>query len=274
TSINVNFYLDPSNYYPHGADYRAFSILRSFAGPIALVVALAVVLPAFSGMNAVAAGALCLSVLTVGPRVRETDANLRSAAEQVTAARQAGRADINRAVHAHLMQPVGFLYRTLEQNPDIDRRFFDDVRNINGAIREILALDLSADRDLTWPGVLVGRAEEILDERGMRTHLDVSDDPIGDTDRKVARMVFDEFLMNAVKADAEEARAALLLNEGRWVLSVTDNGTPIDADMWLRPHGGLARLQLLLRHHGGRIELLGPKTVCAAWPATKECDLL
>ncbi|WP_344710920.1 ATP-binding protein [Aeromicrobium flavum] len=269
-SINLGMYLDPSLYFPGTKDNCAFSILRACAGPVALLVACAVALPAFDDEHRLTALALCLALLGVGPRIHETDASFASATDLVLSARRDGRADINAAVHDHLMQPVGHLFRTLEQRPDLDREFFDDVRNLNGAIREVLALDREPEKGLDWPGVLLGRAEEIMGETGMRTELEVGPGSISDMDRRIARLVMDEFLTNAVKAGASEARGYVGLHDGQWTITVSDDGRPIDPETWLRPHGGLSRLLRMLKQHSGRLDIESPKTVTASWRATSQ----
>lgn len=269
-SVNLNIYLTPANYYPRGHDSAAFTRLRSLGGLVAAVVIAAITVPAFTGQYALAALALCSTLLAVQSRIRDTDAMFRTATRLVERARCEGRADINSAIHGHLMRPVGLLYRRLEQNPAIDRSIFDDVRNINGAIREILSLDRYADKDLGWAGLLVGRAEELLTATGMRTELTVGEDTISSTDGRTARIVFDELLTNAVKAGASETRVNLTLDSNCWTMVATDNGEPIADHAWLRPHGGLRRIETLLQEHSGRLEKTDSKTVTVTWRASAQ----
>ncbi|MFD6517115.1 hypothetical protein [Rhodococcus sp. NPDC060176] len=270
-------FVDPAFYNP-GITMPAFiEYVRSCVGPLSAAIATAVIVPAPwpTTESRVLAFGMCLGLIGVQLRLRETDRALVTArafsdSEQVT-----GRQAITSPLHSRVGAPVDALHRYVERNRSHDPDLYDQYRLLVGGYRELIEMDLMADLDADWPGLLNGRLRQLMGSRGMQHTFTHPEEPLTRWNRLTATLVLDEFVTNAVKANATHCDVLLVYTAARneYSASVTDDGGQISAAAWMREGGGLQRLERRLKTRGGAITYQvrpdGRKNVEARWTGSR-----
>lgn len=267
-------FVDPAFYNPHVVFPRWIEAVRAAAGVLSVLIAAPVVLTApWSHSGRWVAAGLCAALITISLRIRETDRLLDLARISADNEQIVGRQAITRHLHSMVGTPLHTLHTVLNRSAQADPDTVDAFRDVEGGYRQLLGMDEAADLDIDWPGLLGAHLRALAGRYGTLYRFSVPEDVLSRTDRVLAHLVLDDLATNAANAAATECDMTLQRGAGGfWEASATDNGAPINEQMWMRAGGGLARLNVKLSERGGGITYQerrdGRKTVTARWQAT------
>jgi hypothetical protein len=174
------------------------------------------------------------------------------------------------AAHNLVGGPFAALRRLTESRKSADPDLWDALIQVDGGLRETLHLDRSATITSDWPGLLLGRLEQISGQFGIKVYFDPPEKPFAPEDREMARFVLEDLTVNAAKYGANLIEITLKRTACRYVANVRDDGPPFAPHSWMRPGGGLERLERKLTARGGGLTLkpeMRSKVVTATWKA-------
>lgn len=271
--------VDPAFYNPDLRWNRLTELLRATIGFIAIALSAAVILTApWDDMSWWVAAALCGSMVLMQLRIRETDRAFAAARGFADNEQVVGRQAITRHLHSMVGTPLEAMNASVQRYRGHDPDLFDAYRIVVGGYRELLGMDQAADLDIEWPGLLASHLRALGGRYGTLFRFTHPDQPLHRADRVLAHLVLDDLATNAAKAGATECHISLVLTDGVYVATATDDGRPIDPSTWMRPGGGLERLAHELEKLGGGIEFeasaAGPKRVVARWQAHRDDSAL
>ncbi|MFC7962820.1 sensor histidine kinase [Rhodococcoides kroppenstedtii] len=266
-------FVDPAFYNPNITMPKFIERVRSCVGPLAAAIAAVVMVtgPWPAGESRWIALGMCVAMIGVQLRLRETDRAVILARGFSDSEQIEGRQAVIDPLHSRVGAPLDALLRYVERNRTTDPDLYDQYLFAVGGYRELVEMDLMADVDVDWPGLLNGRLRQLMGSVAVTHTFTHPQHPLSQTDRRTAHLLLDNFVTNAINADATHCDVVLAYDEGRnqYLASVTDDGAPINDGAWMRQGGGLRRLNDGLAARAGRITYRtngdGTKCVEAYW---------
>ncbi len=264
-------FLEPAFYNPDVRFWRFIEVVRSTCGFITAALAAALIVPApWPGESRWVALGICLLLIGLQVRIRETDRGFILAEQRAMQRQLEGRTEITDALHGTVGTPLDQLVLMIEEIHEQYPELYDGVRQVSGGFREVLELDHGLDVTIDWPGVLIGNLQAMLGRRGIAMPVpQFPAEPMHEEDRKIARIVLQDMASNVVRCGAFNCAVALVKDGAYYCADVSDDGSPIDQAAWMRPGGSLNRLITRLRDHDMTVELLPEtafgKTIRVSW---------
>ncbi|WP_221278877.1 hypothetical protein [Prescottella equi] len=263
-------FLDPAFYNPEITMPIGIEWVREFVGPITAAIALAVIAtaPTWDGETRTIVALMCLALLTIQVRIRETDRALLLARWFADNEQVRGRRAITQHVHSKVGAPIEALARYINRNKT-DRDLYDQYRLAYGGYRELLAMDENANIPVDWPGLLAGRIRALNANGDTQFSLDAGEMILVGADREIAHLVLDDFATNALKAGARTCRLTLTYDPSlsRFTATAVDDGNRIKR--WIYAGSGLERLGKGLMENGGELSYEtmpnGMKKITGSW---------
>jgi hypothetical protein len=273
-------FVDPAFYNPRISMPSFIEMVRACVGPLSAAIAAAVIVPAPwpPGESRWIALGMCLGLVGVQLRLRETDRAVVIARTFSDGEQLEGRKAVTDPLHSYVGAPLNALRRYVERNREHDPELYDQYRVALGYYRSLIEMDLMADVDVDWPGLLNGRLRQLLGARSIEHTFTHTEHPLSRSDRFLAHLLLDEFVANAIKADAAYCEISLDYDvvSREYRASVVDDGEPILEGAWMRTGGGLERLAGRVAKRGGviarRTEPDGRKIVEAYWESAEAED--
>lgn len=277
--VNAIF-ADPAFYNPYTPDHAWQARLallgdagrRTVLGPVCTGIGLALVLPASWSPDArLLAGALCVALGGVQLRLREVDRVLSTGSDAALNTVLSSRRTFGRDVHDLVGTPLDLLRSRVTQTPELEDKIGNDLADLEAGYATALALETEPDHGVDWPGALLSRLERFEGET--RVHFDLKyPETLVEADRNIAHDVLSNLARNAFYAGARSGKLSLRYDNDLLEVRATDDGPAIDRRVWMRPGGGLNRVNERVRAtgRGAGIVLVSdgsetPKLVVASW---------
>lgn len=262
-------FLDPSFYNPQPDGMEIMDRVRAVAGPVAAVLALLVVSPwTWDGDDGLLAAALCVSLAALQLRIRDTDRLIAAAASVGELEERKGRSAIAGAVHSSIGPPMDVLGRLLERRSELEPELWEQYSGVVSGYDRVLALETEVTRAIEWPGLLQGHLARLTGIYQTAFPFDHPDDPMSHRDIEIAHDALHELATNAARAGARVCSLTLVRRGDCFVIEARDDGRPVSEAGWMRPYGGMRRLDDRVRRTGPRGEVAlreEPKTITVTW---------
>lgn len=280
-SFGINVFTDPSFYRPLGQPVsplqRALLLLRQSIGVLAPGVAAGITVWAIRPDLRLVALTICVSLVTVGVRVRELDRYLATT-DQVAGHRvEVAHLVMGEDLHGEVNTTIADLKKLAQSGRADNAVVFDTTLQLEHALREMIQHQTHHDEGpLESASTLKGWLDKFATTNQCIVHFDAPDIALDPDTRRIARQLIDGLVVNAAAAAAKNIAVTLQCHDNTWTVTVTDDGHPIDARYWMRDGGGGQRLRDLLNHLGGDLTKRDsspdgtPKTVTAHWTKMNE----
>lgn len=247
-------FVDAAFYNPDVPFPLVIEVVRATVGFIAAALSAVVVLSAdWTELSWWIAAGLCASLVLVQLRIRETDRAFAAARGFADNEQIVGRQAITGLLHSMVGTPLSALHAAMGRFRADDPELYDSFRTVEGGYRQLLAMDVTADVDVDWPGQLTAHLLALGGEYAIAFSFSYPDGKMSRPDRVLAHLILDDLANNAAKSGASRCEIALARTSDGFTASATDDGRPILDEQWLREGGGLQRLNHHLKAHGGGI---------------------
>lgn len=247
-------FVDAAFYNPDIRFPAPFEAVRAAAGFIAAALTAAIALSApWTDLSWWIAAGLCASLILVQLRIRETDRAFAAARGFADNEQLEGRQAITALLHSMVGTPLSAMHSAMSRFSIDDPDLYDSFRSVEGGYRQLLALDVAADVDVDWPGVLAAHLLALGGAEAIAFTFTHPNEPMSRPDRFLAHLILDDLAKNAAKSGATKCDVSLERTADGFIASTVDDGRPIDRGQWLREGGGLQRLNAHLASRGGGI---------------------
>ena len=250
-------------------------IFRLLAGPITALPVCLIALPAEWGPDGwLAALAISLMPLAVvGSRITDTDLLLKTLPELVQQESHAGRELVISETHGALSTNLRLIEQQAREIRKEAPTLYELAVSANSRLRETLTLaqfgheSSTSVQNLEAPILTLARAV------GAKAKIDITVEALPSEDHDLARLVLNDLVGNALNAGAGAIDVAVVPDDGRVAISVTDDAPPMVSGVWKTPGTSSARLEARLGDLSGSLTSIqngATKTVTARWVPESE----
>jgi len=245
-------------------------MFRLLAGPITALPVCLIALPAEWEPNGwLAALAISLMPLAVvGSRISDTDLILKTLPELVQQESHAGRELVISETHGALSTNLRLIEQQAREIRKVAPTLYELAVSANSRLRETLTLAQFGSESSTSVQNLEAPILTLARAVGAKAKIDITVDTLSSEDHDLARLVLNDLVGNALNAGASAIDVALVPDDGRVAISVTDDAPPMAGGVWKTPGTSSARLEARLGDLSGSltsIQNVATKTVTARW---------
>lgn len=248
---------------------RWHELLRAAAGPsTAAVVAILALLGSWTPDQRAAVLVISALPVVVSIRIWDLDPIMAELPAVVEEERRRGRELVVTETERALTGSLAELEQLAERHRRDAPVLHELAVHASSRLRSILVETSRTDRPPLDLDTLLGPVLTLARAIGVNLQIEMQPDRLGDVDEDLVAWVLQDLVGNAVNADATTIGVRLDRDGLDLVVSVADDGAPLQGEVWKTPGTSSARLEKHLRSLSGSLELgaeVHRKEVVARW---------
>jgi signal transduction histidine kinase len=193
---------------------------------------------------------------------------LKTLPELVQQESHAGRELVISETHGALSTNLRLIEQQAREIRKVAPTLYELAVSANSRLRETLTLAQFGSESSTSVQNLEAPILTLARAVGAKAKIDITVDTLSSEDHDLARLVLNDLVGNALNAGASAIDVALVPDDGRVAISVTDDAPPMAGGVWKTPGTSSARLEARLGDLSGSltsIQNVATKTVTARW---------